>query len=198
MHPPSKIKLDLKFKTLRWRLLRWRLTLSESGAHKHCFGQTGPFHASHAPAVVAIFVIFFVFRSLRCKPLVFVDRMYIRHFRHFRPNPLFLEGAKTLCQNLIRVFPNKQKISRDCPGIWGGGFCCCVLCPPQGMIRPKHINIFLTPTQSRGNTPNLFMFMFMFCFPLAFRIFDGSYYKVRAKPSGQILSMFLLFWGCGF
>ena len=29
MHPPSKIQLNKKFKTLRWRLLRWRLTLSE-------------------------------------------------------------------------------------------------------------------------------------------------------------------------
>ena len=29
VHPPSKIKLNFKFKTLRWRLLRWRLTLSE-------------------------------------------------------------------------------------------------------------------------------------------------------------------------
>ena len=29
VHPPSKIKLNKKFKTLRWRLLRWRLTLSD-------------------------------------------------------------------------------------------------------------------------------------------------------------------------
>ena len=29
VHPPLKIELNLKFKTLRWRLLRWRLTLSD-------------------------------------------------------------------------------------------------------------------------------------------------------------------------
>ena len=29
VHPPSEIKSDFKFKTLRWRPLRWRLTLSE-------------------------------------------------------------------------------------------------------------------------------------------------------------------------
>ena len=29
VRPPLKIKLNLKFKALRWRLLRWRLTLSE-------------------------------------------------------------------------------------------------------------------------------------------------------------------------
>ena len=29
MHPPSEIKLNKKFKTLRWRLLRWLLTLSD-------------------------------------------------------------------------------------------------------------------------------------------------------------------------
>ena len=29
MHPPSEIKSNFKFKTLRWRPLRWRLTLSE-------------------------------------------------------------------------------------------------------------------------------------------------------------------------
>ena len=30
VHPPSEIKSNFKFKTLRWRPLRWRLTLSES------------------------------------------------------------------------------------------------------------------------------------------------------------------------
>ena len=30
VHPPSEIKLNFKFKTLRWRPLRWRLTLSDS------------------------------------------------------------------------------------------------------------------------------------------------------------------------
>ena len=29
VHPPSEIKSNFKFKTLRWRPLRWRLTLSE-------------------------------------------------------------------------------------------------------------------------------------------------------------------------
>ena len=29
VHPPSEIKSNLKFKTLRWRPLRWRLTLSD-------------------------------------------------------------------------------------------------------------------------------------------------------------------------
>ena len=29
VRPPSEIKSNFKFKTLRWRLLRWRLTLSE-------------------------------------------------------------------------------------------------------------------------------------------------------------------------
>ena len=29
VHPPSEIKSDFKFKTLRWRPLRWRLTLSD-------------------------------------------------------------------------------------------------------------------------------------------------------------------------
>ena len=29
VHPPSKIKSNLKFKALRWRLPRWRLTLSD-------------------------------------------------------------------------------------------------------------------------------------------------------------------------
>ena len=33
MHPPSKIKLNKQFKTLRWRLLRWRLTLSSFQAN---------------------------------------------------------------------------------------------------------------------------------------------------------------------
>ena len=31
VHPPSDIKSNFKFKTLRWRPLRWRLTLSEYG-----------------------------------------------------------------------------------------------------------------------------------------------------------------------
>ena len=30
VHPPSEIKSNTKFKTLRWRPLRWRLTLSEN------------------------------------------------------------------------------------------------------------------------------------------------------------------------
>ena len=30
VHPPSEIKSNFKFKTLRWRPLRWRLTLSDS------------------------------------------------------------------------------------------------------------------------------------------------------------------------
>ena len=30
VHPPSEIKSNLKFKTLRWRPLRWRLTLSDT------------------------------------------------------------------------------------------------------------------------------------------------------------------------
>ena len=29
VRPPSEIKLNFKFKTLRWRPLRWRLTLSD-------------------------------------------------------------------------------------------------------------------------------------------------------------------------
>ena len=29
MHPPSEIKSNYKFKTLRWRPLKWRVTLSE-------------------------------------------------------------------------------------------------------------------------------------------------------------------------
>ena len=29
VHPPSEIKSNFKFKTLRWRPLRWRLTLSD-------------------------------------------------------------------------------------------------------------------------------------------------------------------------
>ena len=38
VHPPSKIKSNLKFKTLRWRLLRWRLTLSDkSGGFLNVF-----------------------------------------------------------------------------------------------------------------------------------------------------------------
>ena len=32
VHPPSEIKSNFKFKTLRWRPLRWRLTLSDTGA----------------------------------------------------------------------------------------------------------------------------------------------------------------------
>ena len=32
VYPPSEIKSNFKFKTLRWRPLRWRLTLSEGGA----------------------------------------------------------------------------------------------------------------------------------------------------------------------
>ena len=43
----------------------------------------------------AIFVIFIVIRSLRSKRLVFVDRMYIQHFRHVRQYPILSEGAKT-------------------------------------------------------------------------------------------------------
>ena len=43
VHPPSEIKSNFKFKTLRWRLLRWRLTLSEFPA----FGSF-PCHASPA------------------------------------------------------------------------------------------------------------------------------------------------------
>ena len=31
VHPPSEIKSNFKFKTLRWRPLRWRLTLSDRG-----------------------------------------------------------------------------------------------------------------------------------------------------------------------
>ena len=30
VHPPSEIKSNFKFKTLRWRPLRWRLTLSDN------------------------------------------------------------------------------------------------------------------------------------------------------------------------
>ena len=33
VHPPSEIKSNFKFKTLRWRLLRWRLTLSDQRPH---------------------------------------------------------------------------------------------------------------------------------------------------------------------
>ena len=33
VHPPSEIKSNFKFKTLRWRPLRWRLTLSEYLIH---------------------------------------------------------------------------------------------------------------------------------------------------------------------
>ena len=42
----------------------------------------------------AIFVIFVVFRALRSKALVFVDRVSTRHFRRFRQNPLFSVGGK--------------------------------------------------------------------------------------------------------
>ena len=42
----------------------------------------------------AIFVIFVVFRGLRSKALVFVDRVSIRRFRRFRQNPLFSVGGK--------------------------------------------------------------------------------------------------------
>ena len=37
VHPPSEIKSNLKFKTLRWRLLRWRLTLFENVESKQVF-----------------------------------------------------------------------------------------------------------------------------------------------------------------
>ena len=39
VHPPSEIKSNFKFRTLRWRPLRWRLTLSENlGRHSgKCF-----------------------------------------------------------------------------------------------------------------------------------------------------------------
>ena len=57
--------------------------------------QTG-FLANRARACVtrAVFVIFVIFRSGGANPLVFVDRMHIRHFRHFRQNPLFSAGCK--------------------------------------------------------------------------------------------------------
>ena len=42
----------------------------------------------------ASFVIFVLFRGLRSKALVFVDRVSIRHFRRFRQNPLFSVGGK--------------------------------------------------------------------------------------------------------
>ena len=41
VHPPSEIKSNFKFKTLRWRPLRWRLTLSD--AKKFCRGVFGYF-----------------------------------------------------------------------------------------------------------------------------------------------------------
>ena len=45
-------------------------------------------------ATPAIFVIVVVFRGLRSKALVFVDRVFIRHSRRFRQNPLFSAGGK--------------------------------------------------------------------------------------------------------
>ena len=40
----------------------------------------------------------FVFRGLRSKTLVFVDRVSIRHSRHFRQNPLFSVRGKRLAK----------------------------------------------------------------------------------------------------
>ena len=40
VHPPSEIKSNFKFKTLRWRPLRWRLTLSDHRGPVH--GRTRP------------------------------------------------------------------------------------------------------------------------------------------------------------
>ena len=54
--------------------------------------------ASRASACVMrpTFAIFIVFRALRSKGLVFVDRLYIRHFRRFRQDPCSWKGHKTL------------------------------------------------------------------------------------------------------
>ena len=38
VHPPSEIKSNFKFKTLRWRSLRWRLTLSDPSDSKQTGG----------------------------------------------------------------------------------------------------------------------------------------------------------------
>ena len=39
VHPPSEIKSNFKFKTLRWRPLRWRLTLSDLKTQKSLHGR---------------------------------------------------------------------------------------------------------------------------------------------------------------
>ena len=53
-------------------------------------------------------LIFVVFRGLRSKAFIFVDRMPLRHFRRCRQNPLFSVGAKTpFDKNPVLVLPNK-------------------------------------------------------------------------------------------
>ena len=65
VHPPSEIKSNFKFTTLRWRLLRWRLTLSEftqprlsrvirrsSPARGYKFGCVCSYMAGHYPGIL--------------------------------------------------------------------------------------------------------------------------------------------------
>ena len=60
-------------------------------------------------AILVIFVVFVVSEAWGANLLAFVDRMYIRHFRHCRQDPLFLEGAKTpFAKTPVCVLPNKR------------------------------------------------------------------------------------------
>ena len=70
-------------------------------------------------AIFVIFVIFIIcvgFRSLMSKPLVFPDRMYIRHFHHFRQNPLCLEGSITPRLHPPETACKRLLCKRPCPG----------------------------------------------------------------------------------
>ena len=49
VHPPSEIKSNFKFKTLRWRPLRWRLTLSDSRVPRVWIAQTESLDPGHPP-----------------------------------------------------------------------------------------------------------------------------------------------------
>ena len=48
VHPPSEIKSNFTFKTLRWRPRRWRLTLSENLALRRIQGN-GPLRSENGP-----------------------------------------------------------------------------------------------------------------------------------------------------
>ena len=67
VYPPSKIKLNKKIKTLRWRLLRWRLTLSESWSAeaKLLFLRHRCEHHSFQNHYTHEIIIFKLFRSLQ-------------------------------------------------------------------------------------------------------------------------------------